>query len=86
MSNADNPAFPVDGNYAYDAIQHGKQGLTKREMFAMAAMQGILANPANSNLDVMGVNTAGPLGFIAANFAAKEAVQYADELLKALEQ
>lgn len=54
--------------------------LTKRERFAMAALQGILANPANSHADVMGVNG----GFIAAQMAAQEAVVYADFLLQKL--
>jgi len=35
--NGDKPAAPVDGAARYS-------GLTKREMFAMAAMQGLLAN------------------------------------------
>lgn len=77
MKNGDRPAFPE-----WDL---NEKGLTKREYFAAKAMQGILSNQANSHLDLMGVNTSGPLGFIAANFAAKEAVQYADELLKQLE-
>lgn len=45
-------------------------GLTKREMFAMVAMQGILAN-RERDLDY--------------ETAAKHAVRYADELLKQLE-
>ena len=44
--NGDMPAMPVDRCDA-DAIEAGIQvfsGLTKREMMAMAAMQGILSN------------------------------------------
>lgn len=57
-----------------------------RAYFAAMAMQAILSNPSNNSMDLMGVNTAGPLGFITAPFAVKEAIQYADELLKQLEQ
>ena len=40
MKNGEQPAYPTE--YA----KHGKQsiGLTKREAFAMAAMQGIMAS------------------------------------------
>ena len=44
MKNADMPAHPIElsgfGLYAPEA----HYGLTKREMFAMAAMQGILSS------------------------------------------
>ena len=46
MKNGDMPAMPVDRCDA-DAIEAGIQvfsGLTKREMMAMAAMQGILSS------------------------------------------
>ena len=46
MKNADMPAMPVD-RCDTDAIEAGIQvfsGLTKREMMAMAAMQGILSS------------------------------------------
>jgi hypothetical protein len=39
MNNADMPAVPVQDARRY------YPGLTKREAFAMAAMQGLLANP-----------------------------------------
>lgn len=60
--------------------------LTKRERFAMAALQGILANPSNSHVDVMGVNGRGELGFIAGRIAVREAVIYADALLEELDK
>lgn len=47
MENKDKPAYPVTLDWCivekkvYTTTE--KQGLTKREMFAMAAMQGILA-------------------------------------------
>lgn len=75
--NKEKPAFPTNGRMHSDMV-----GLSKREYFAVIALQGILSNPSNSNMDLMGVNTSGPLGFIAANFAVKEAIGYADELLK----
>ena len=44
MKNADMPAMPIeiDGHGQYAPEAH--TGLTKREMFAMAAMQGLLAD------------------------------------------
>jgi hypothetical protein len=46
MRNADMPAMPSDDVYANsgDLIARGGIGLTKREAFAMAAMQGLLAS------------------------------------------
>jgi len=38
MSNSNEPAYPTSQGDHY-------QGLTKREVFAMAAMQGLCANP-----------------------------------------
>lgn len=49
-------------------------GLTKREMFAMAAMQGIMGNPS-----------ANPTGEVHFHNIAEDAVKIADELLKQLE-
>ena len=44
MKNSDMPAMPIEingfGQYAPEAFT----GLTKREMFAMAAMNGIMSN------------------------------------------
>lgn len=84
--NANNTAFPLNGEQWQDRIEYGSsgksiRGLTKREMFAMHALQGILSNPANSDLNAIGKRE-----FIAANFAAREAIIYADELLKQLEE
>lgn len=54
IKNGDLPAMPVhqvwqdcgiDGNSGPHYIETVQHGLTKREMFAMAAMQGILAKP-----------------------------------------
>ena len=73
MNNGDLPAAPLsaeasrridDGVYIYI-------GLTKREAFAMAAMQGLLAGGADNDSGI-GENT-------------DTAVYYADALLAALE-
>ena len=57
MKNADMPAMPLSGDAYIDfaGYEEGKssynpecQGLTKREMFAMHAMQGILSNSASN--------------------------------------
>lgn len=50
MNNAYKPAYPI-GQEMFDEMEMGRQsidegyGLTKRERFAMAAMQGFCANP-----------------------------------------
>jgi hypothetical protein len=49
-----------------------KENLTKREMFAMAALQGILANPDNTGTVTTQI--------------ANMAVWYADELIRELEK
>lgn len=76
MNNSDKPAYPRAGyeltNLA-DHVQHyHEEGLTKRELIAMAAMQGMLAN---SNLET----------WMDLNDIPKLAVKKADELLKRLE-
>jgi len=50
MNNADMPAMPIKEDVWADPRDPGKgiiscTGLTKREAFAMVAMQGILSNP-----------------------------------------
>lgn len=42
MKNADLPAMPVTKPVGYASVT--EYGLSKREMFAMAAMQGLCAN------------------------------------------
>jgi len=68
MKNADKPASPV--------MIDDWHGLTKREMFAIHAMQGLLAGNL-ARPDVISVD---------ATEAAKEAASYADALLKELDQ
>ena len=82
-NNADLPAMPNDTdpqtltcmglmNNVADFYRHGA-GLTKREMFAMAAMQGLLHNHH------------GMAGFTCADIS-EDAVAYADALLAELER
>jgi len=73
MKNADMPAMPyvVPG----DVTMQPYEGLTKREMMAMAAMQGLLSG-SNTNELVVGDE----------RNIAETAVDYADALLAALEE
>ena len=72
MKNADLPAMPIElngfGQYAPEAYL----GLTKRERFAMAAMQGLLAGRAGEVLSH--------------GYVSCEAMNYADALLAKLER
>ncbi len=62
--NGEDPAFPL-----WDDEMNTKQsGLTKREEFAKAAMQGLASKEGNAN----------------AEFDTKLAVEYADALIVAL--
>lgn len=79
MKNSSEPAF------AAGAENWNQMGLTKREMFAMAAMQGILSSldkNANGGNDTFHVND----GWTEATRIAKDAINCADELLKQLEE
>lgn len=71
MSNADTPAHPADAG-----LYH--LGLTKREAFAMAAMQGMLAGPQCQALREM--ESLGDFD----ETLAKWSVDAADALLKEL--
>lgn len=44
MKNADMPAMPIPPDNNGQVEGHPYPGLTKREMFAMHAMQGLLSN------------------------------------------
>ena len=72
MKNADMPAMPVElsGFGTYEPIAY--TGLTKREMMAMHALQGLLAAPD--------LNTVEP------NAVAGTAIAYADALLEELDR
>ncbi len=85
MNNGDMPASPSgvvsssDGCIyeALDAMPKDTWGLTKREAFAMAAMQGMLSNSNQKfSRDIAGYD-----GKI-----SRSAVMQADALLKALEE
>ena len=85
MKNADIPAMPVnsflkEGDLAVSTNEF--QGLTKREMFAMNAMQGILSNSGGV---IQGNNYSGT-GWCnsSADDLAKLSVECADALLKEL--
>ncbi|MAD41150.1 MAG: hypothetical protein CL623_02015 [Arcobacter sp.] len=69
MKNADLPAMPFEGGNN-NGIQPST-GLTKREMFAMHAMQGIIAYSSHA-LD--------------RGRAARSATEFADALLKELDK
>lgn len=80
MKNGDMPAQALSGDANYDFTLKGAgynpecQGLTKREMFAMAAMQGML-----SSADAEMQNCGGKI-------IIENAIWYADALLLALEE
>jgi hypothetical protein len=67
MKNSERPAHPVDSQSQSEHYH----GLTKRESFAMAALQGLCANPAYLDMGYERL--------------AKESVIAADRLLHALE-
>lgn len=69
MENADKKAYPQNNTALTSAPEYG--GLTKRERFAMAAMQGILAGDVEQQFDSTQVDVA---------------VEFADALLKELEE
>ncbi len=70
MNNADKPAAPVSEEGVMACNRVGKDGLTKREAFAMAAMQGLIGS---------NVSYRSPAAM------AAEALDAADAVLKALE-
>ncbi len=79
MENKNRPAFPLSDS----GVISNSDGLTKRELIAAMAMQGLLSNPEyvmSSEVDTE-VTTNETL-----NDAARHAVKAADELLKQLSQ
>jgi len=79
MKNADMPATAQSNNEIVKAFMEVEQaspnGLTKREAFAMAAMQGMSSHP----------EFYGQSGEFANNIAS-DCVKFADALLKELEK
>lgn len=82
-NNGDKPAYahcmvdPSSGAYLIEP------GMSKRERFAMAAMQGILANHSSIDRGISAVLKGTTDGL--AGHVAGMAIEYADELLKQLE-
>lgn len=71
--NGDLPAFArAEAGTEFNTTSHAQDGLTKREIFAMAAMQGLVSNP--NIID----NKNGQ------EWISDEAVKYADALLTQL--
>lgn len=91
MNNANKPAMPQsatkDGyacNYGNETDAQVPTGLTKREMFAMHAMQGILSNSGG----VIQANSMSGTGWCNydANGLAELSLECADALLSELEK
>lgn len=87
MKNGDQPAYPQhyeSDDLRLSIMKEGGQpkGMSKREAFAMAAMQGILSN---RELQVCLIQDQDHDGTTSENCIAVYAVKQADELLKALE-
>lgn len=89
MKNGNKPAYPCEGT-EYDGEFCGMQtsdntgvygGLTKREMFAMAAMQGLLAKEGW----VERISSEAVTEHSLAGNVANASIKIADELLKQLE-
>lgn len=80
MENKNSPAFPVNAADDFTFL-----GLSKREYFAGLAMQAMLSNPVNNSHEIYGVNGSNEKGYIPFE-TLKIAIQYADALLKQLEE
>ena len=85
IKNGDMPANPLRGannvpfsQADYGGISNMMMGLSKREAFAMAAMQGLCANSflVDKLTDISGVDVTGHI--------TKQAIKQADDLLKEL--
>lgn len=79
--NGNDPAYPtlIYEEKSGKPIAH-REGLTKREMFAMAAMQGLVSGyPDSEKVNGHYIPASSYSGMM------KEAVELADELLKQLE-
>lgn len=73
------PAFPLDGQFAMSALKSNNFGMSKRFYAACAAMQGMLAN-----MEFLKANGQAALqnGLKPEEFFIKTAYSLADELLK----
>lgn len=72
MENKNKPAYPLPDSKHYTNPESGR-GLTKRELFAMAAMQGLLSG-----------NHGARIGY-SKDHLCTTSISIADELLKQLE-
>lgn len=92
MENSKQPINPIAGSHE---PLHPKQliGLTKREYFAAMAMQGLISDPSNDELSpdfilmhlgLKDIRYDYPKHF--SMYIAKLSVEYADALLKELEE
>jgi len=73
VNNGDTPASPTKHNSEhFEHTNHYTTGLTKREVFAMAAMQGLLSGGAIETMNDYVISCC--------------AVNYADGLLKGLDE
>ena len=93
MNNGKQPISPTmytkfgDGEDDYKPLKDGQKtgwevkfgGLTKREYFAGLAMQGMLSNSGTS------IYLKGNIDLLVPELVSKFAIEYADELLKQLE-
>ncbi|AUR96630.1 hypothetical protein NVP1228O_36 [Vibrio phage 1.228.O._10N.261.49.C1] len=70
MKNKDMPAMPIELSGFGQFKPEAHIGLTKREMIAMHALQGLVSYGGYSSM----------------KYAAEDAVKYADALLKELEK
>lgn len=75
MENKNRPAFPTGRSIKFDfpdIISIPNHGITKRELFAAMAMQGILANPHQEVVNIKNI--------------ARASVEQADDLLRELDK
>lgn len=78
MKNADKPAMPIELNGFGQFAPEAHTGLTKREMFAMHAMQGFLSDADYADLYETAPEWRKNI--------AEASVEFADALLKELEK
>lgn len=76
MTNAEKPAFPNELSQEHEDQNY--TGLTKRELFAAMAMQGLLSNPDYNRPSLREHMVTIPN-------TVKAALAYTDELLRQLE-
>jgi hypothetical protein len=87
MENSNTPAYPILDKAISEGVDLGLElkapGLTKREMFAMAAMQGLCSNSFFIQQLGKYEDQAGPDAIDP--YIAGRSIEIADELLKQLE-